>query len=120
MNDLEICKRIAEIEGKEFYLLESGEDTYPMIKVWSDSVLKDKCVPKRFFESHDYNPLTDDALCFQLMVKYRINFETITCNDGEFVCYDFLWPDGQFYKSLQNDNPNRGICLAIIEAHKEQ
>ena len=116
LTDLEICKRIAEIEGKDFYLLESGGDTYPLIKVWQDSVLKDKCVPKRFFEARDYNPLADDALCFKLIVKYKVE-----------ICYDdkdvSIYEDGdRKYIAISTksftDKPNKAICLAIIEAHK--
>ena len=102
LTDLEICKRIAEIDGK------TDIESIPSA-VYDDSILNNSGL---------FNPLTDDSLCFQLMVKHRINFETIATSDGEFVCYDFLWPNGQFYKSLQNDNPNRGICIAIIEANK--
>ena len=112
MNDLEICKRIAEIEGLDFYLLESGGDTYPLIKAWQDSVLKDKCVPKRFFEARDYNPLTDDALCFKLMVKYKVDI-----NNDEYNGLCTAWYAE--YKSVQDVNMNKAICLAIIEAHKD-
>ena len=117
LTGLEICKKIAEIEGKEFYLLESGEDTYPMIKVWSDSVFKDKCIPKRFFESHDYNPLTDDALCFQLMVKYKIQLKKVTNGDGWAASFNRL---NHSICTLFNTSPNKAICLAIIEAHKDK
>ena len=118
MTDLEICKRLAEIEGKEFYLLKSGEDTYPMIKVWKDAAFKDKCVTKHFFESHDYNPLTDDALCFQLMKKYRIDVNHAMFSDDTLHRYEAVntitgkgWG---LSKSL-----NKAICLAIIEANNE-
>ena len=121
MNDLEICKRIAEIEGLDFYLLESGGDTYPLIKVWHDSVLKDKCVPKKFFEPRDYDPLTDDALCFKLMNKHKVSIDhedgmcgvltkVSQTNHWEYlgnICYD------------KDVTINKAICLAIIEAHKD-
>ena len=138
MNDLDICKRIAEIEGLEFYLLESGEDTYPLIKVWSDSVLVGKDIPKRFFTAHDYNVVTNDALCFQLMVKYKVNIimnDMYCCkiNEGEtpFACIsngaqvnrkktEELTTITTTIKIRKNANYNKAICLAIIEAHKEQ
>ena len=112
LTDLEICKRIAEIEGKEFYLLESGEDTYPMIKAWSDSVFKDKCTPKRFFESHDYNPLTDDAILNQLIFKYEIS---ISFN----FCLISMVTNKQYEMNF-TDIPSlkRKCLLLIIEAHK--
>ena len=127
MNDLDICKRIAEIEGLEFYLLESGEDTYPLIKVWSDSVLVGKDIPKRFFTAHDYNVVTNDALCFQLMVKYEVDVEF---SDNSVCCPCGCDEDKKPHKNLKplfacknftdGGKPNKAICLAIIEAHKEQ
>ena len=104
MNDLEICKRIAIIE-KHFIDCESV-----------DSII--------IFNGGDgkaYNPLTDDALCFQLMVKYdvdvmslyRVNKET----EWEAQVFTKDYADAV---SIYNTNPNKAICLAIIEAHKEQ
>ena len=78
LTDLEICKKIAEIEVLDFYLLESEGGIHPSIKVWQDSVLKEQCVPKKYFEQHDYSPLTDDGLCFKLMVKYETDFSILT------------------------------------------
>ena len=124
MKDLDICKRIAEIEGLEFYLLESGEDTYPLIKVWSDSVLVGKDIPKRFFTAHDYNVVTNDALCFQLMVKYKITteftryYEHLKSTTVK-AFYDDKADNG-YGAFIRDINPNKAICLAIIEAHKEQ
>ena len=77
LTDLQICKRIAEIEGHETLPCDEYQEGDFYI------VIND--------HGEDYNPLTDDALCFQLMVKY-----------------------------VYDDSPNKAICLAIIEAHKDK
>jgi len=102
MNNLRICDQIAGIEG---------------IKYWNHL---DKCVLKAPWgwdkELPEYNPLTDDALCFQLMVKYRMqlsrlpNLDYICKKQGVFVNIN------NTTKGM--DSPNKAICLAIIEAHK--
>ena len=121
MNDLDICKRIAIIE-KHFIDCESV-----------DSII--------IFNGGDgkvYNPLTDDALCFQLMVKYEVNIimnDMYCCkiNEGEtpFACIsngaqvnrkktEELTTITTTIKIRKNASYNKAICLAIIEAHKEQ
>ena len=112
MDDLSICKRIAEIEGKEFYLLESGDEIYPLIKVWHDSVLKDNCVPKKYFEAHDYNPLTDDALCFKFAVDEQMMLSWTECPAGSGKAY-FVVVDGNTTNYC--DTPNRAVCMAKLK-----
>ena len=104
MNDLDICKRIAIIE-KHFIDCESV-----------DSII--------IFNGGDgkvYNPLTDDALCFQLMVKYDCDLISPyrPNNDTHWECQIFT-DNCADAVSIYNDSPNKAICLAIIEAHKEQ
>jgi len=95
MDDLEICKRIAEIEG---------------IPVWdgkNEVSFQKTGLP--------YNPLTDDALCFQLMVKYKVQFNNCL-RDNESITNCCV---GNKYVTQKNKSPNKAVCLAIIEAHKE-
>ncbi len=95
MIDLEICKRIAEIEG---------------VGVFEDRGFQ----LTRSVSYEQYNPLTDDALCFQLMVKYFVSVDyNHTRLTKEYIA---TCPDGYGY----NSNPNKAILLAIIEAHNEQ
>ena len=104
MNDLEICKRIAEIEGCIDIHENNGN-------IWH----------KKDYETLKYNPLTDDALCFQLMVKYDCDLMSPyrPNNDTSWECQ--IFPDDCFDAvSIHNDSPNKAICLSIIEAHKEQ
>jgi len=92
LTDLEICMRIALLEDETFYV--EGEFIATM-------------------DCKEYNPLTDDSLCFQLMVKYKVDVS-------------FHYESAEIYNDLQTKpvsfdcngtSINRAICLAIIEAH---
>ena len=105
LTDLEICKRIAEIEGYKTSVTDVKKG------VWA-SIHKNDCYGW-------YNPLTDDALCFQLMVKYCIDvISPYLVND------ESKWEAQMFVSgcadavNAYDDDPRRAICLAIIEAHK--
>jgi hypothetical protein len=96
LTDLQICKRIAEIENKG--------DCFN----WFDTFA---IRTEMYSEREEYNPLTDDALCFQLMVKYNLSLiaPEREQEDWDCVILDVL---------TVNESPNRAICLAIIEAYK--
>ena len=101
LNDLEICKRIAEIEGRTYWSSGHGEGLH-----------------LHYVEGNEnsrilyYNPLTDDALCFELMIKYKLS---LIAPEGEQVEWDCVISD-----VLTTDkSPNQAICLCIIEAHKQ-
>lgn len=92
--DLEICKRIAEIEG-----LESRFTFHPL----------DMIQIKTGDEWKEYNPLTGWNLTGPLMVKHEISFGK---QGGRYfatavVCETFL--------DVFNKDPQKAICLAIIE-----
>ena len=79
MDDLAICKRIAEIEGFEltdhlFKLckIKKLHSEYCKLPNLDDFDKFIECADTTGFDAYRYNPLTDDALCFQLMVKYKI------------------------------------------------
>ena len=113
MNDLEICKRIAEIEG--VYTFEFDHIIHGNVMCYHPVV--NGLAPQQF------NPLTDDALCFKLMVKYSIDlnhdFSGLWCAgiDPTFT-FDELVDD--YASTVYDKNPNFAICLVIIEAHKDQ
>ena len=98
MNDLDICKRIAEIEGYKVNISIKCEG------VWC-SRYDNNCYGI-------YNPLTDDALCFKLMIKYRIEVfplgKTLWC----------AWDSINLDTRTNHDNLNKAICLAIIKVNK--
>jgi len=109
MTDLEICKRIAEIEGLKtvtgLFLNESDKVVY---------INPDDCIP--IVPIH-YNPLTDDTLCFQLMKKYKIWICYEMNDDVNACCY----PDTNVFSReilVTDKDLNRAICLVIIQVHE--
>ena len=103
MNDLDICKRIAEIEGYKVNLSIKCEG------VWC-SRYDNNCYGI-------YNPLTDDALCFKLMIKYSVNLN-IQDTSRKNVFHKYIACVDDFGIGLDKTSPNKAICLAIIEANK--
>ena len=70
-----------------------------------------------------FNPLTDDALCFQLMIKYAIEVKPPlkgVQKNTKVVWSVFNGVDDFDNYYLYNESTNKAICLAIIEAHKVQ
>ena len=103
LTDLEICKRIAEIEGVELMSYVDGDRS--TFYAGSQTI---------------FNPLKDDELCFQLMVKYKITVEFTRYFEhlkSSFVngYYENKSADGAY---VRDKNPSRAILLAIIEANK--
>jgi len=99
MDDLEICKRIAEIEGETIEHITHYGTLF---------------VSSNVFEP--YNPLTDDALCFQLMVKHKVIVQWLwKCHDGtpRYMAY----VDDEGYQRY-SANPNEAILLTIIAKTK--
>ena len=111
LTGLEICKRIAEIEDIDFQI--QNKKILPKDPA---NAIKDKLTDV-------YNPLTDKALCFYLTIKYKI--ELTPMKGGHFLAtpikkYDVYGaPDMYLNKGYGNKDPQRAICLAIIEANKE-
>ena len=107
LTDLEICKRIAEINGDNVLMMKSALGSNWMIAGEGHGGYK------------PYSPLTDDALCFQLMVKYQIKvmYET---HPNYYHASKVIHVQNKkpFRVCESSNNPNLAICLAIIEAHK--
>jgi len=98
LTDLEICKRIAEIEGLNVRCLDADI-------VWIGDG-----------DYNEYNPLTDKALCFDLMVKHEIDSTSPYRPNGETRWEANYWIDGYGDAGgVFDENPQRAICLAIIE-----
>tara|TARA_R110000787_G_scaffold167889_2_gene280863 strand:+ start:8257 stop:8580 length:324 start_codon:yes stop_codon:yes gene_type:complete len=106
MDNLTICKKIAEIEGVEF-CIQNG---------W---VLPENPAETNISKMTDvYNPLTDDALCFQLMLKYDMP----PMKSGAPNLYECVFDMDRALSGagiICDESPNKAICLAIIEAHKD-
>ena len=115
MNDLEICKRIAEIERINFDVVDDK-----VIKIRQGKITMHKeyheldDMMKRLYASGNiFNPLTDDALCFRLMIKYKVE---IDYDDKDVSIYE----DGdRKYIAISTESftekPNNAICVAIIK-----
>jgi len=99
MDDLSICKRIAEVSSE--YVSDG------------DIIISEDDYPYR----HYRNPLDDDALCFQLMVKYKA-FPEGTGDDTHRACVCNWQGKPEYYRATA-ETLNKAICLAIIEANKE-
>lgn len=128
LTDLEICKRIAEIECVEVsevannFLMRKditfGLTVNISLEFARCKTLEDYRQVEADRERNLYNPLTDDTLCFQLMVKYRVKIVFERAPDY-YHAITFYKSDNT--KLCQSDeSPNKAICLAIIEAHKDQ
>jgi len=119
MDNLAICKRIAEIEGVEVIHSKTFDIQRIAIKKHyysgklHGSSARNIALESEYFKHNTYNPLTDDALCFQLMVKYKVwRWSNPYC--GQFnVCIRGVqgWVTAVTF--------NKAILLAIIEAHKD-
>jgi hypothetical protein len=112
MTDLEICKRIAEIEG----FLIDPDDKYPRYLRFKSG---------KHVGYKTYNPLTDDALCFKLAKKYRVSIDYFEDwqRQGEDKNVLARLEIGLGIHALgtvdfckNDDSLNKAICLAIIEA----
>tara|TARA_R110000851_G_scaffold38019_2_gene97856 strand:+ start:274 stop:585 length:312 start_codon:yes stop_codon:yes gene_type:complete len=101
MDDLTICKKIAEIEGYK----KTGT-------VWGECV-----IVSNEDDTTSFNPLTDDALCFKLCFEYGvcIDYESgdvfIRGGDGFDGCLSVMQFEDGCFESLK-----RSICLAIIKS----
>lgn len=102
-DNLAICKRIAEIEGAVKVSTSQGR-VDALFEYQIGGLISS-------YITHGYSPLLDDALCFQLMVKHQIKLMYTNCPAGSGTTY---WTDGGCYCSTAN----KSICLAIIEANK--
>lgn len=115
LTDLEICKRIGEIEGHEVIISHGRVIKYLKVQV--------VCSVR---PTETYNPLTDDSLCFRLMIKYDVvrEWEPYDMLGWNYWCRDAKSPVRTLEVGGNKDfkteiSPNKAICLAIIHAHKD-
>ena len=99
LTDLEICRKIAEIEGKSI-----------------DCDIGDCVSIHNGGDGKLYNPITDKALCFDLMVEYGVDFYSICVVGCTYEAVIFITSRNESIMA-RNKNPNKAICLAIIEAN---
>jgi hypothetical protein len=102
MNDLEICKRIAEIEGANVRV--NGDFLDDMDNLGYQG------------QPHYYNPLTDDALCFKFAVDDKMMLSWVECPAGSGKAY-FVNVNGK--STSYCDTPNRAVCMAKLKVFSD-
>tara|TARA_R110000764_G_scaffold30687_1_gene70936 strand:+ start:10746 stop:11108 length:363 start_codon:yes stop_codon:yes gene_type:complete len=116
LTDLEICKRIAEIEGLEWFELDNSKHSK---NPYAHAIYLNKSENGTY--KNRFNPITDDALILKLIIKHKVDIV-----HGKSISTVRIYDDPE-------DNPlssvdyyhddttiNKPACLAIIEAHKDQ
>tara|TARA_R110000803_G_scaffold31229_2_gene69858 strand:+ start:720 stop:1052 length:333 start_codon:yes stop_codon:yes gene_type:complete len=103
LTDLEICKRIAEIEKLPHHLEEGMNDKF----INTSTIYGDVC---------EYNPLTDDALIFNLAFTHKVKIDYF--DECVYLANPRTLASYRFNKN-EIASLRKAICLAIIETHKE-
>jgi hypothetical protein len=110
LTDLEICKRIAKIEG-----VDANES---LMQVGSCYIPTGRgLVDENFIQ---YNPITDDALCLRLIDKHNVSINTHFLNPSIKQCYiirlvGFEMVTGKTF-SINDLGLKKAACLAIIDS----
>jgi hypothetical protein len=100
LTDLEICQRIAEIEGKPHVV--DCEKLYVTGEMFGTDYRE------------LFSPLTNDALCFKLMLRHEVS---LTYGDYAVNAEILVGKeDGDHSFDSQAYCPKRAICLAIIKS----
>ena len=76
LTDLELCKKVAEIERVDFVMTNDGKSINH--KVYG------------IYCGNEYNPLTNKALLFDLMVKYKVEIDYMRPADCSIFTYDTM------------------------------
>ena len=117
MNDLDICKRMARIEGVNYTVCINAK-LYPSRNaIYFREYEGNRPAPTESKKLKEYNPLTDDDLCFKLMIKYSVNLN-IQDTSRQNVLHKYIACVDDFGVGIDKTSPNKAICLAIIEANK--
>jgi len=111
MNDLEVCRRIADIEDVH-YMETKYHDEVNFLGLVSAS--DGSGTPPELIG--EYNPLTDDALCFQLMIRHKVILQWLgDAHDG--TPHYMAYVGNEEYERCST-KPNEAILLTIIAKTK--
>ena len=99
MNDLEICKAIANIEGVEFAVIKN-KSGYEFLQ------------PTNLKLCLMYDPLADDGLCFRMMIQHEIEMYKI---EDHYYCE---WIGSN--TTVNDKSPRKSLCLAIIAKYARE
>lgn len=111
LTNLEICKKIADIEGL----------TYDVVPAWPSDKNSTIFASRGDVELGKFDPIGDGALCFQYLEKYDFDINCYHDKDDKHY-FGSIW-DNDRDCSIQipdNKNLNRFICDGVIllsEAH---
>jgi len=119
LTDLELCKKIAEIECVDILWEQEVNDSNGETKAHLMETLME--VVERhsngaWARCSEYNPLTNKALLFDLMVKYRVKFDYVECPAGTGKAY-YAYTDGMKATDYKC-TPERAILECIVEANQ--
>ena len=106
MNDLQIERRIADIEG--VYYIETRYDKNNFLALVSENTFIGT-PPEMIGE---YSPLTDDALCFKFCWQDDIYVSYTECPAGSGKAY---WAVKNGMQTDYCDTPNRAVCMAKLD-----
>lgn len=112
LTDLEICKKIAEIEGAVFTIKKGVTPSHEHRVYQTHHNFNDNAInaPLGWF-----NPLTDDALLTPLMFKHEV---TIIWSVKKVMMYKSNSIETVTVPFTDKSKLPKAICLAIIEANK--
>ena len=116
MNDLEIERRIADIEGVHY--IETKYDKNNFLALVSENDYTGSA-PEMIGK---YSPLTDDGLCFRFCYENEIIVRKVmNVANGKM-----MWSGEYYAKHPKNQGfgtvaktPNKAVCLEYISAHKD-
>ncbi len=111
MDIVEIKTKLAKIEGFDFYV--AGDNVSISIPVgrirnhnhWS-------------YGYSDWNPLGDDALCYQLMIKYKITCGPCPIYEGRYIAFGRDINGNNILPKVSDSLASMAICAAIIKAQE--
>ena len=109
MDNIKICVKVAEIEG---HAVTSDGITHNLVPCYSFTNQIDGIIPITPHGNYlvKFDPIHNDALCFNLMLKYEIK---ISKNRDDLYVAMYSHSRGE-----EHVNPNIAICLSIISKIK--
>ena len=112
MNDEQILRKLAEIEGYTVHELGFGPHASPNGDVMERGAwglyVDDPVVRNKYML---FNPLDDGGKALALVEKY-----SVCCYTDPEGWWALVWPNLQQDSRVQDPNLKRAICLAIIES----
>jgi len=103
LTDLEIGQKIAAINNDDVRLVLKSDTEYETWLYCNES-------------GGEYDPLTDDALCFRFCYEDGISVHYVDCPTGSGMAY---FANKNSNSTNYCDTPNRAVCLAKLNIFSE-